>query len=446
MVSDNKKQPKNSIKSILKRVVLSVGGNKKETVSSVKKTTTRKIIQDINTNKIKKVLVKKTVKKVVTPKTKKVVVPRVKKVLIKKKKLPVLKKKVEKKKEVREPAQRREPPVRLKKVVHNPIISPSSYGWESKATFNPAAFEHNGKVHIIYRAMGDDDSSVLGYACSSDGVVISERPTYCIYRRANNFVKLGLPLNYSSGGGENGGCEDPRITLIDGVLYMIYTAFDGWGSLRMALTSITLKDFENKKWNWTKEVMISPPGEMNKNWVLFPEKINGKFAIMHSFYPNILINYFNSLDELDGKTNFIKSNNTRPIDKNRTWDSWFRGVGPTPIKTEDGWLVLYHAMDHKNPDRYRMGALLLDLNDPTKVLYRSKSPILEPEEDYENNGHKWGVVYSCGAVIKNSELFVYYGGADKFVCVASVGVKELIDSLKEDKIIRLRNIKDTKNI
>jgi len=94
-------------------------------------------------------------------------------------------------------------------------------------------------------------------------------------------------------------------------------------------------------------------------------------------------------------------------------------------------------MDHNNPDRYRMGAILLNLKDPTKILYRSKNPILEPEEDYENNGHKWGVIYSCGAVVKNGELFVYYGGADKFVCVASINLKELIDDLKKDKDIKL---------
>ena len=382
--------------------------------------------------KIKKLITKKVIKKPKVIKAVKKLKPKLKKVLLKKTKK-------------KETAPKKEHNVKLKRVTHNPIISPSSYGWESKATFNPTAFEHDGVVHIIYRAMGDDDSSVLGYASSFDGLTIDERPTYCIYKRFNNYIKSGPPLVYSSGGGWNGGCEDPRVTLIDGTLYLIYTAFDGWGSLRMALTSISLKDFKNKKWNWKKEVLISPPGEMNKNWVLFPEKINGKFAIIHSFYPKILINYFDSLDELDGKK-FIKSNNTRPIDESRTWDSWFRGIGPTPIKTKDGWLVLYHAMDHKNPDRYKMGALLLDLKDPTKILYRSNNPILEPEEDYENNGYKWGVVYSCGAVVKKGELYVYYGGADKFVCVASINLKELMDSLKGDKVVKLKNIKNIKKI
>lgn len=329
------------------------------------------------------------------------------------------------------------PQAKLQKIPSNPIISPSLYSWESKATFNPAALEDDGKIYILYRATGEDDSSVIGYALSYDGFNIEDRPTYFIYKRSNNFIKSLTPIDYSSGGGENGGCEDPRISLIDGVIYMIYTAFDGWSSLRMALTSISLKDFRNKKWNWKKEVLISPPGEMNKNWVLFPEKINGKFAIMHSFYPEILIDYFDSLDEFDG-SKFIKSNNTRPVDKSRTWDSWFRGVGPTPIKTDEGWLVLYHAMDHKNSDRYRLGALILDIKNPTKILYRSKEPILEPEEVYENDGHKWGVVYSCGAVVKNGELFVYYGGSDKFVCVASMPLKELINDLKKDKVTKLK--------
>ena len=332
--------------------------------------------------------------------------------------------------------------VKLKKLAQNPIIKPSLYSWESKATFNPAAFEADGKIHIVYRAIGEDDASSLGYAYTYDGLNIEGRPTYHIYKRHFNYNENLPKIDYISGGGWSGGCEDPRLVLIDDTVYMIYTAFDGWGSVRIALTSIKLEDFKNKKWNWKKAVMISPPNEINKNWVIFPERINGKFAVMHSFYPKILIDYFDSLDELDGKK-FIKSNNTRPIDYTRGWDSWFRGIGPSPIKTKYGWLILYHAMDYKNADRYRLGAMLLDLEDPTKILHRSKSPILEPEEEYENNGYKWGVIYSCGAVVKDGELFVYYGGADKFVCVASIKLQELIDDLIKDKDVKLK--KNNKN-
>ncbi|HEU0085876.1 MAG TPA: hypothetical protein VFQ59_02860 [Candidatus Paceibacterota bacterium] len=341
-------------------------------------------------------------------------VPTKKKILLKKKKALRLKKKV----------------VELKRSPRNPIIEPGVYPWESKATFNPAAITVDEKIYLIYRAVGENDSSVLGYALSSDGFQIDERLPYSIFKRHSSLEqKSETPiLNYSSGDGWNGGCEDPRLTLIDDRAYMIFTAFDGWGSLRLALTSISLSDLKKKRWNWKSPVLISPPGEIHKNWVLFPEKIKGKYAIMHSFYPKILVAYFDSLDELNGKK-FIKSNNTRPVDLSRTWDSWFRGVGPTPIKTKEGWLILYHAMEHHNPDRYRLGALLLDLKDPTKVLYRSKEPILEPEKDYENEGHKWGVIYCCGAVVKDKNLFVYYGGADKVVAVASVPLKDLLADL-----------------
>ena len=331
--------------------------------------------------------------------------------------------------------------VLLKRAIHNPIIEPGLYAWESKATFNPAAILAHGKVHIVYRAIGNDDSSALGYAASSDGISFNERLPYAIYRRSNNFSRPDLsisPIDYISGGGWNGGCEDPRLTLLGDTVYMLYTAFDGWGSLRIALTSIALDDFENKKWKWKSPVLISPPGEIHKNWVLFPEKINGKFAILHSFYPNVLIDYFNSLSELDGKNKFVRSNNTRPINLTRTWDSWFRGVGPSPIKTNLGWLILYHAMDHRNPDRYRIGALILDLKDPAKILYRSANPILEPEEYYENTGYKWGVVYSCGAVVKDGTLFAYYGGADKVICVGSIGLADLLEDLKKHKAVKLK--------
>ncbi len=364
-------------------------------------------------------------------KKKKIVVkPKVTKRLLKKKIKDIPKRKIPKEPEVY---------IKLKKVSHNPIISPSFYSWESKATFNPAAFEDNGKIYLLYRAVGDDDSSVIGYALTYDGLNIEDRPSYFVYKRVNNYSEKEQPLDYFSGGGWNGGCEDPRIALIDGHLYMTYTAFDGWGSVRVALTSISLSDFKKKKWNWKNEVLISPPDGIYKNWVIFPEKINGKFAIMHSISPDILIDYVDSMDEFNGKK-FIKS-----IHQNHPqWqfrEKGVRGVGPTPIKTKEGWLVLYHKTESHDPNRYKLFAMLLDLKDPTRILYKSLTPILEPEEDYENNGLKWGIVYSCGAVVKKGELFVYYGGSDTFVCVATINLSELLNDLKKDKIIKLKTIR-----
>jgi predicted GH43/DUF377 family glycosyl hydrolase len=354
------------------------------------------------------------------------------------------------KKAVKKTLRKKASPLDLKKSKQNPIIEPEkNLYWESKAAFNPSALYHDGKVHVIYRAIGDSDISVLGYAKSSDGYFFDRYSKELAYYSKNKQADKKDPafkIDYISGGGWGGGCEDPRLTLIGDRVYMIYTLFDGWGSLRIALTSISLDDFLKKRFKWKEPVLISPPGEIHKNWVLFPEKIKGKYAILHSFAPKILIDYFDTLDELDGKK-FIKSNNTRPVDKSRTWDSWFRGVGPSPIKTKYGWLIIYHAMDHKNADRYRIGAIILDLKDPTKVLYRSKDPILEPEEWYENVGYKSGVVYSCGAVVKpgrrggGDELFVYYGGADKVTCVATVDLDKFLKELVRSGGVKLKKRK-----
>lgn len=373
----------------------------------------------------KKKKITKSVKKVVKAK-----VVKVKAVL--KKKAPVKRAVGKKLTPKKIPGGKKVPALSLARSPKNPIIAPEQgHYWESKAAFNPTALYHDGKVHVIYRAVGDSDVSVLGYAESKDGISFdhsSKKLAYWSKKKPVIDRTADTKISYSSGGGWGGGCEDPRLTKIGDRVYMIYTLFDGWSSLRLALTSISWKDFINKNFNWREPVLISPPGEIHKNWVLFPEKINGKYAIMHSFSPKILIDYFDDLDELNGKK-FIHSNNTRPIDKTRTWDSWFRGVGPSPIMTAYGWLVIYHAMDHRNPDRYRIGAMILDIKDPTKVLYRSQEPILEPEAWYENEGYKSGVIYTCGAVVKGKELFVYYGGADKVSCVAIADLKKFLTEL-----------------
>jgi len=324
----------------------------------------------------------------------------------------------------------------------NPIIEPSyDNHWEAKATFNPTALHADGKVHIIYRAIGTDDVSRLGYARSDDGLSIDERLTQPCYTigHAVPTASLDYQIPYCSGGGWNGGCEDPRLTLIGDRVYIIYTAFDGWGSVRMALSSISLDDFLARRWNWRKPVIISPPGEIHKNWVLFPEKINGKFAILHSLTPEVRVDYFDSLDELDGVTKFIRSSHVgRRADAGGAWDSFVRGVGPAPIKTKYGWLVLYHGMDDRDPNRYKLGAMILDKDDPTKVLYRAKKAILAPDECYENEGYKSGVIYSCGAVVMGEELFVYYGGADKVTCVATVHLDSFLKELVANGAVSLK--------
>jgi predicted GH43/DUF377 family glycosyl hydrolase len=329
-------------------------------------------------------------------------------------------------------------PLVLERFSGNPIITPKPDNWwETKATFNPAAIYEGGKVHILYRAIGETDVSMLGYASSTDGLHIDERldkPAYIPrepFEGINPVYQPSSPKTgiYVSGGGGMGGCEDPRLTKIDDRVYMTYVAYDGRNPPRVALSSIHIDDFLNKRWNWKKPVLISPPHIVDKNACLLPEKIEGKYVIFHRIYPNILIDFVDDLD-FDGKTRWLQGQYEIPVRAlSSDWDSHKVGAGPPPIKTKDGWLLIYQAVGNGDGYRYKIGAMLLDYKDPTKVIARSKKPILEPKAWYENEGWKAGVVYPCGAANFNGRLFVYYGGADKIVAVASVKLNGFLEQL-----------------
>lgn len=174
-----------------------------------------------------------------------------------------------------------------------------------------------------------------------------------------------------------------------------------------------------------------PQGEINKNWVLFPEKINGKFAILHSISPEVQIDFLENFTDIVRGVKKIKSNFHNQKKPRDTWDTWPKGVGAPPLKTKEGWLVLYHATDKKESHKYKLGAMLLDLDNPNKIIARSKTPILTPDEWYENDG-KLGVIYVCGAVIENGALYIYYGGGgDTHVCSAHMPRDELLLWIKE---------------
>ncbi len=330
----------------------------------------------------------------------------------------------------------------LERFVGNPILGPNAkHRWETKAAFNPAAVYEGGKVHILYRAIGEADVSVLGYASSFDGLHINERLDEPVYVPREPFegVNPSHPYNfdsrsiYVSGGGGMGGCEDPRLTRIDNRVYLTYVAYDGHSHPRVALSSIDIDDFLKHKWDWKKPVLISPPYIVDKNACILPEKINGKYVIFHRVFPNILIDFVDDLD-FDGKSRWLMGQFTIPTRAlSSAWDSLKVGCGPPPIKTSEGWLLIYQAVCKRDESRYKIGAMLLDLKDPTKVLARTRSPILEPIATYENEGWKAGVVYPCGAVIINDCLIVYYGGADTVVCVASTKMQQFLNGLVQEK-------------
>jgi predicted GH43/DUF377 family glycosyl hydrolase len=321
-------------------------------------------------------------------------------------------------------------PTTLTRYEENPIISPREGSWwESRQTFNPGAVLLEDKVHILYRAIGNDGISRFGYALSQEGFKVEERLAYPVYQHSVTSPEFAI-YSYSSGG-SFGGSEDPRLVRVDNedVLYMTYTACDE--GLRVGLTSIKVKDFLDRKWEWSPPRLISPPGKVHKNWVIFPEKIKDKYAILHSLTPRISVAYLDSLDFKPGSYLMSYHNGGNGNGREDFWDSMVRGAGPPPLKTELGWLLFYHAISISEPYRYKIGAILVDLEDPKKVIRCSAVSVLEPDMVYENSGFKPGVVYLSGAVVKNDELLLYYGASDSYVCVASCRLEDFLVTLME---------------
>jgi len=302
-----------------------------------------------------------------------------------------------------------------------PIIKPlPDHPWEAKATFNPTAFDDGTKIHLVYRAMSFDNTSVLGHADSLDGLTISTRDPEPIYLPRVEAEQKKKPF-------ANSGIEDPRITKIGDVIYMCYTAYDGVNPPRVAFTSIKAADFLNHRWNWKEPVLISKPGIDDKDACLLPEKLDDRYVIFHRIGRNIVFDYTDTLD-LTGDTFFEGSHQI--MIREKLWDSDRIGIAAPPIMTKDGWLLFYHgrsAADHE----YRVGAMLLYPKHPSIVIARTDYPLLEPEMIYERFGHVNNVVFPCGVILRNDTLFIYYGGGDQVCATAVISLSRLLGYLEE---------------
>lgn len=322
----------------------------------------------------------------------------------------------------------------IKRHIANPVLSPRDENdWESTAAFNPTAVHLGGKTHLVYRAVGRGGESVFGYASSNDGFSFDERLSYPIFfdrklTHAKQADRTYSPVLYPSGGSW-GGYEDPRVVRIDDRVYMTFNLFEDW-LLRVGFASISINDFLKKNFHKWDGPHILSHGVRDKNWVLFPEKMNGQFAVLHSIIGEtqnrVRIEYIDDLKELS-KRRFESPDPQRVPDKRVAWHIHVRSAGPPPVKTPHGWLLFYHANDEEFY-KYKVGAMLLDLDDPTKILVRAKTPVLEPDFPYENGG-KPGVVYAAGALIHDGEIRLYYGGGDTVSCVASAPIDEFLEDL-----------------
>jgi predicted GH43/DUF377 family glycosyl hydrolase len=285
--------------------------------------------------------------------------------------------------------------------------------WESKSTTNPGVVRNGDTTHILYRAVDEHNVSSLGHATTVDGETILERTVEPVFSPTETWEELG--------------CEDPRITSFEGTFYVFYTAYSHRGPRIAAASTTDFRDFARYG--------VVGPDHDDKDCALFPERIGGELAAAHRIEPNIELAFFERVRKLDrlprnpNSEKYLRRIQANVIMKpERKWEEQKVGIGPPPIKTNAGWLIIYHGVDSNIV--YRAGAAMLDLENPCRVIARTPEPILEPEEPYEKIGVVPNVVFPEGTVVTDGQLRVYYGGADRVCCVASVPIKLLMESLE----------------
>ena len=294
-----------------------------------------------------------------------------------------------------------------------PVLSPQGQGFESAGTFNPAAIEKDNQIILIYRAQDKQGVSSLGYAASSDGIHF--------VRRAEPVLSAEAPYE------QGGGVEDPRIVKIDELYYLTYTGFHHVASEALEtgnaqLCLATSRDLIH--WERRGVIMPSFKGAWNSGWTksgaIVPEKINGKYWMYYlgvASAASAQMGVASSTDLLhwtDALDHPIVS--TRP----GKFDAHVVEPGPPPVILPGGIFLIYNGADDK--DLYSTGWVLFDKNDPTKVLARADSPIFSPREEWEKVGQVPNVVFVEGLVREKDRWLFYYGGADKYVGVASAPV------------------------
>lgn len=309
----------------------------------------------------------------------------------------------------------------------NPILLPNKKNqWEAKAVFNGCVIKQKRKIHLVYRAISSSHAysnlsvpiSSIGYALSSDGVH---------FKRRRQFIKPEYEW-------EKFGCEDPRITRLDGKYFIFYTALSQYPpiahGIRVGL-AIT-KNFKKIKEKHLITFFNS------KAMALFPEKINGKIAVILTANTDIPpakigIAFFNTESQLWSREyweDWYASLDSHTITLKRTENDHVE-IGAPPIKTKAGWLLLYCYIENYFYSNRTFGieAVLLDLNNPFKIIGKTKKSLMVPEENYELYGNVENVIFPSGALIHGSKLLIYYGAADTTCCLAICDLKNLIRTL-----------------
>lgn len=305
--------------------------------------------------------------------------------------------------------------VKLERFSNNPLLIPTTNWWECRGTFNAGVASYQGKFYFLYRAVGQDGASRFGLATSRDGMSIEERAAAPIFE-----PDYQNPHEWC-------GCEDPRITYLEGVYYIVYTAASLYPSSSTTISSdapwrtrvalLKTTDFKT----FARQGLIFSDGINDKDAALFPEKIAGRYYIFHRRDLAIILSSSTDLKSWRSEGRILEPARVG-------WQNDRVGIGSPPLKTKLGWLTIYHARDRQGV--YRLGAMMVDLHDPRRIVAQLPEPLLEPHEDYERVGVVPNVVFTCGMVEAQADYLVYYGGADKVLAGARIGKITLINALR----------------
>lgn len=318
--------------------------------------------------------------------------------------------------------------------------------FENEGVLNPACIDVDGITHMFYRAVSKGNFSTIGYCQIKNNKVIF---------RANEPV---LVPEYQY---EKRGLEDPRITFLDGRYYMLYTAYDGQSAVVAYAMSNDLKNWKKmglispqmsydeaedifklskvgEKYTYYEETFRRDRGEKVKLWekdaMLFPKKIKGKYALIHRILPGIQICYFDDFEQLtlDFWKDYLKKlKNFLVIEPKHAFENAYIGGGCVPIETKYGWLIIYHSVesDIEKGQVYHASAALLDINNPTKIISRLDYPLFSPTEEWEKKGIINNVVFPTATSLVGDKLSIFYGAGDDVVGVRRIALSELLKEL-----------------
>jgi len=339
--------------------------------------------------------------------------------------------------------------------INNPIlkpqdISPSVEGMKTECLLNPGVFKFDGRIWMLLRVAerpvqeeggisfpviengnikilyfdADDplldasDARVIKYDGVNYLTTLSHLRLVCSDDGIRFYEPEGYKPIFGEGEQETFGIEDCRVATMEDGFHLTYTKVSAYA---VGVGYMFTKDWKT----FERRGMIFPAH--NKDCALFEEKINGKYYALHRpSSPELGGNYIWIAESPDlkhwGNHKYIA------LTREASWDSGRIGAGASPIKTDKGWLEIYHGATPEN--RYCLGALLLDLNDPSKVIARSREPIMEPVAGYEKKGFFGNVVFTNGHLVNGDTVTIYYGASDEVICMADFSINKILNILK----------------